>query len=400
VGTLPSEPGETIATTPIYLDYQATTPVDRRVLDAMLPYFADRFGNPASVQHELGQEAGVAVEDARRRVAALIGSDRREVYFLSGATEANNLALKGLATTAQRRRIITLATEHHAVLDPLQFLARHGFRIDVLAVDRFGRMDLDALAEAVAEDVLLVSVAGANNEIGTLAPLGAIAEVAHARGALLHTDAAQAVGKIDIDVDRDGIDLLSLSAHKLYGPKGAGALFVRREHQSKLRACIDGGGHERGLRSGTLNVPGIVGLGAACEVARREFATEAPRLAALRDRFHAALRDLVPDIELNGPEGDRLPGNLNLRIPGVEVDALMANSPGLAFSAGSACSAATPTPSHVLLAIGLSQEAAEQSARFGFGRPTTAEEVDNAVQRIAHAIYRVRDRSARPIGAL
>jgi cysteine desulfurase len=386
----------------IYFDYQASTPVDPRVLEAMLPYFSERFGNPASIQHAAGVEAGEAVEHSRRQVAVLLGADRREICFVSGATEANNLAFKGLAARGRRRHIVTIATEHAAILDPLRSLGSAGFEIDVLPVNKVGLPDLDMLDAAVSERTLVVSVAAANNEIGALPPVREIAEIAHARGALFHTDAAQAAGRIDIDVGREGIDLLSLSAHKLYGPKGVGALYVRREHQPKLAAVIDGGGHERGLRSGTLNVPGIIGLGASCEIACEERSSEAERLVGLRDRFHAGLRELVSDVELNGPEAERLPGNLNLRFPGVEADTLIANCRDIAFSAGSACSSATPSPSHVLLALGLSAAAAEQSARFGFGRPTTSKDVDEAVQRLGHAIKRVRSatRSARSIRVL
>jgi cysteine desulfurase len=344
-----------------------------------------------------------AVERARRQAAAVLGADRRDVFFVSGATEANNLGIKGLAARAERRRhIVTVATEHPAVLEPLRALAEKGFEVDVLPVDKVGLPDLEMLAASISDRTLVVSVCAANNEIGTLAPLAAIGEIAHARGALLHTDAAQAVGKIDLDVEREGVDLLSFSAHKLYGPKGVGALYVRREHQPKLRGCIDGGGHERGLRGGTLNVPGIVGLGAACEIAHEEGMAEGSRLVALRDRFRMGLSELVSNIELNGPEDGRLPGNVNIRVPGVDADALMANTPNLAFSAGSACSAATPTPSHVLLAIGRSHDAAEESARFGFGRPTTPQEVDDAVEQLASAIARIRGArcSAQPIGAV
>jgi cysteine desulfurase len=385
---------------PIYLDYQATTPVDTRVLNAMLPHFDERFGNAASIQHAHGLDAADAVHHARLQVAGLLGADRREIFFLSGTTEANNLVYKGLASGSQRRHIVTAATEHPAVLDPLRTLARQGFEITVLDVNSDGLPDLDALAAAVSERTLLVSLAAANNEIGTLPPLRAIAEIAHARGALLHSDAAQAVGKVDIDVERDGLDLLSFSAHKLYGPKGVGGLYVRRDHRRLLSALIEGGGHEGGLRSGTLNVPGIVGLGVACEIASRELVAEAARLVALRDSFFAKLRDLLEDVELNGP-ATRLPGNLNLRFPGVDSEALMANCPDLAFSTGSACSAATPTPSHVLLAIGLTKEAAEQSARFGFGRLTSAEDVDTAAEQLATAVARIRrvSRPTEPVGA-
>lgn len=381
----------------IYLDHQATTPVDPFVLEAMLPYFSERFGNPASVQHRAGQQAAQAVEHARLQVADLLGADRREVYFCSGATEANNLALKGLAQTADRRRLVTFATEHLAVLDPLRMLARSELR--VLGVDRDGQPDLDELAATVDERTLLVSVAAANNEIGALPPLRAIADIAHRRGALLHTDAAQAVGKIDLDVNREGIDLLSLSAHKLYGPKGIGALYLRREHQHRLTPLLDGGGHERGLRSGTLNTPGIVGLGAAAELASAQRAEEGTRLRQLGDRLETQLRERIGDVKLNGPRERRLPGNLNLRIAGVDAEALIANCPELCFSAGSACSAATPTPSHVLVAIGLGDDEAEQSARFGVGRRTTAAEIDQAVELLASAIERIRNLTAEPIGA-
>jgi cysteine desulfurase len=383
---------------PIYLDYQATTPVDPRVLDAMLPYFSERFWNPTSA-HALGAEAADAVELARGQVAALLGADRREIIFVSGATEANNLAIKGLARRTRRRHVVTFATEHRAVLDPLQTLALDGFELSVLGVDADGLPDLEALAETITERTLLVSLAGANNEIGTLPSLRAAADVAHAHGALLHTDAAQAIGKVELDVDRDAVDLLSLSGHKLYGPKGVGALYVRRASRGSLEALVDGGQQEHGLRSGTLNVPGIVGLGAACEVAAAEYRAESERLSALRQRFLDGLRELIEEIELNGPEVARLPGNINLRFAGVDSEALIANCPGLAFSAGSACSSATPTPSHVLLAIGLSREAADQSARFGFGRMTTSGQVDSAVEQLAGAVARIRrvSGSAAPV---
>jgi cysteine desulfurase len=377
----------------IYLDYQATTPVDRRVLSAMTPYFSERFGNPSS-QHAAGARAAAAIERARAQVAALIGAGRREIFFLSGATEANNLALKGLAARARRRHIVTTAIEHPAVLAPLRALASQGFEMTVLDVGPDGLPDLDMLAAAVDERTLLVSIAAANHEIGTLPPLRPIAEIAHAQGALFHSDGAQAVGKVDLAVERDGLDLLSISAHKLYGPKGVGALYIRRDCQPLVAPLIDGGGHERGLRSGTLNVPGIVGLGVACEIAGREQSAEAASTAALRERFLAGLRELLDEVELNGPPlSSRLPGNLNVCFAGVDSEALMAHCPELSFSTGSACSAATPTPSHVLRAIGLSDETAEQSARFGFGRPTSLAEVDIAVERLAAAGERIRSRT-------
>jgi cysteine desulfurase len=384
---------------PIYLDYQATTPLDRRALDAMLPFFTERFGNAASVWHARGREAADAVREARAQVARSLGADRREIFFVSGATEANNLALKGLAAGSRRHHIVTTATEHPAVLDPLRALAGQGFQVTVLEVDGDGLPHLEALAEAVNERTLVVSVAGANNEIGTLPPLRSIAQIAHARGTLVHSDCAQAVGKIDLDVERDGVDLLSISAHKLYGPKGVGALYVRREHQSRLRALIDGGGHEQGLRSGTLNVPGIVGMGVACELASGVRAAEAARLVQLAERFLVRLQERVDEVELNGPL-TRLPGNLNLRFVDVDNEALMANCPELEFSAGSACSAAAPRPSHVLQAIGLSKEAAEQSVRFGLGRFTSTADVDTAVEQIADAVARIRrvSRVAHTVG--
>lgn len=380
----------------IYLDYQATTPLDERVLAAMLPYLTKHFGNPASAQHVKGREAAEAVAEARERLAALLGADRREIFFTSGATEANNLALKGLAANASRRRLVTVATEHPAVLDPLRALARRGYDIHIVDVNDEGQPDLDMLADAVNDETLVVSLAAANNEIGTLPPLRAVADIAHAEGALFHTDAAQAVGKIDLDVERDCIDLLSLSAHKLYGPKGCGALYIRREHQRRLEPLQHGGGHERGLRSGTLNTAGVIGLAAAVEIAGPAWEQEADRLRALAERFLARLHDEADGLHLNGPR-NRLPGNLNVRIDGVDTEALIANCPELCFSAGSACSAATLTPSHVLLAIGLSEQEADQSARFGFGRPTTEAHVDRAAEILSDAIARIRHRSGAKV---
>lgn len=379
----------------IYLDFQATTPVDPRVLEAMLPYFGERFGNAASVQHAAGKAAATAVESAREQVAAAIGADRREIVFCSGATEADSLALKGLTKGSERDRLIVLATEHPAVLEPARSLRRSGYEVIELGVDAAGQASLADLRDAVDERTLLVSAGAANNEIGTLPPLAEIARIAHAKGAYFHTDAAQAVGKIDLDVARDGIDLLSLSGHKLYGPKGVGALYARRELQSLLAPQVEGGGHERGLRSGTLNVPGIVGLGVATELAALGREREAERLQALAERFLKKLREEVEGVELNGP-AERLPGNLNLQFLGVDAEALIANCPELAISAGSACSAATPTPSHVLTAIGLDQEAAEQSVRIGIGRPTTGPEVDRAADLLVAAVDRIRAATSEP----
>jgi cysteine desulfurase len=373
----------------IYLDFQATTPVDPRVLEVMLPYFSERFANAASVQHVAGRAAVAAVASAREQVAEAIGADRREIIFTSGATEANSLALKGLTKGSERDRLVVLATEHPAVLESARSLRRSGYDVAELSVDGEGLPSLADLRRAVDKRTLLVSVATANNEIGTLPPLAGIADIAHEKGAYFHTDAAQAVGKVDLDVGRDGIDLLSLSGHKFYGPKGIGALYVRRGLQPLIAPEIEGGGHERGLRSGTLNAPGIVGLGAAAELAMAGREEEAERLQALAGRFLKRLREEVDGVELNGP-AERLPGNLNLRFPGVDAEALIANCPELAISAGSACSAATPTPSHVLTAIGLDQEAAEQSVRIGIGRPTTGPEVDRAADLLVAAVNRIR----------
>lgn len=381
----------------IYLDHQATTPLDPAALEAMLPFLTVSFGNPSSVQHRLGAEAHEAVERARGQVADLIGSSPREVVFLSGATEANNLALKGLSEHAgARRRVVSVTTEHHAVLEPLDELSRRGFDVTLVPVDGDGVPDLDQLEGLVDDRTLVVSVAVANNEIGSLPPLADIATIAHAKGALLHTDAAQAIGKVPFDVGAVGVDLLSLSAHKLYGPKGVGALYVREEHRHRLHAIINGGAHERGLRSGTVNVPGVVGLGAAASLAGDVLDTEPRRLISLRDRFLDHLRELLPDIEVNGPPTHRLPGNLNLRFPGVDAEALMTNCPGVAFSTGSACSTGLPRPSHVLLAVGLSSDKAEESARFGFGRTTTIVDVDSAAEQVAVAAQRVRAALAAP----
>jgi cysteine desulfurase len=357
---------------PIYLDHQATTPLDERVLDAMLPYLRGGFGNPASTQHALGRQAEGAVEHARRQVATLVGAQPGEIVFCSGATEANNLAIAGAAKLTNRRRLVTSATEHLAVLEPMSMLAMQGWDVVVLGVDRDGRIDLAELLGVVDDDTALVSIAAANNEIGTVNDLRPIADIAHRCGALLHADAAQAVGKMPMDVVARGVDLLSLSAHKLYGPKGIGALVVR----APLAPIVHGGGQERGLRSGTVNVAGCIGLGAACEISAIEMESEAERLRGLA---HHVLGRLVRGAaaELNGPI-ERLPGNLNARLPGVEADALMARCPRVAISAGSACSSATSSPSHVLRAIGLDDTEAEESIRIGLGRMTTRQDVDDA----------------------
>jgi cysteine desulfurase len=383
---------------PIYLDYHATTPLDPRVLDAMMPLLAGQVGNPSS-SHAFGIAAADHVEKARLQVAALIGAQAREILFTSGATEANNLAIKGAAVaTPERRHIITVATEHHAVLQPCRRLVDVGYELDVLPVDSDGLLDPAAVVSALRDDTLLVSVGLANGEIGTIMPVAEIAAAAHARGALMHSDAAQAAGRIPVDAAALGLDLMSISGHKLNGPMGIGALFVRRDKAVRLTPVQDGGGQERGLRSGTLNVPGAVGLGSACAIAAQQLASEGPRLRTLRDQLLAGLSDL--DIEVNGTLSERLPGNLNIRFSGVPNDALMANCPGLAISAGSACASGTPEPSHVLTAIGCSPDHAEESVRFGLGRFTQEAEIDEVILALRKAVTRIRSLTSDPPGVL
>jgi cysteine desulfurase len=379
---------------PVYLDFHATTPVDARVLEAMLPYFSERFGNPASRQHAYGWEAQKAVDTARSQVAALIGASPLEIVFTSGASESNNLAIKG-AVHARRSRgdhIITAATEHKSVLDSCACLEREGCRVTRLGVDSQGFINLDELRAAVTSRTILVSVMAANNEIGVLQPLAEIAAIAHQQGALFHTDAAQAAGKIPIDVARSEIDLLSLTAHKYYGPKGAGALYVRRtKPKIELTCQIDGGGHENGMRSGTLNVPGLVGLGRAAEICREEMPAESARLSALRDRLFAGLREL-DGVRLNGPASDRrLPHNLHVSFDDVEGEALLMALGDLAVSTGSACSSGSQAPSHVLKAIGAVRERASASIRFGLGRPTSDRDIDFAIERVTTVVRALRN---------
>ncbi len=384
-------------TLPIYLDCHATTPVDPRVLEAMLPYFSVKFGNAASVSHRFGWEAGEAVDGARETVARLIGAEAKEIIFTSGATEANNLAIKGALPHLKRKgnHLVTAATEHKSVLDPMKRLAREGWDVTFVAPDEHGQIAADTVEAALTERTVLVSVMAANNEVGTLNPIGAIGRLCHERGVLFHSDATQAVGKVPVDVQADGIDLLSLSAHKCYGPKGVGALYVRRrDPQVRLTALFDGGGHERGFRSGTLPVPLIVGLGEAAAIAERERPEEAERLRALRQRLHQGIAARVPSIQLNGHPADRLPGNLNLSFGYVDGEALMMAMRDIAVSSGAACTSANPEPSHVLLAMGLSEDMARASLRFGLGRFTTAEEIDFAVDSVATAVEKLRNHSA------
>lgn len=388
----------------IYLDNHATTRLDPRVLEAMLPWLGDHYGNAGSLTHAFGREAREAVERAREQVAAAIGATPREVIFTSGATESTNLAILGAASRPGREggRLVSWETEHPAVLDPLEHLSSRGFDVALLGVAghetaEAGRISLHDLAGACREGTFLVSLLVANNEIGTIQPAAAVAEIVHACGAVLHLDAAQAVGKMPVDVDALGADLLSLSAHKFHGPKGVGALFVRRrERVARLSPRVFGGGQERGLRSGTLNVPGIVGLGVAAELAVADLEAEAEQLRQQRDRLWQGLVSRVADVHLNGPALDtpglRLPGNLNVRIGGVDGQTLLATlgEGELAVSSGSACSSASPRPSHVLQAIGLDDDQARASLRFGLSRFTTADEVDRAVALIAAAVSRLR----------
>ena len=373
---------------PVYLDNQATTPCDPRVLEAMLPWFTERFGNPHSAEHGMGREAEAGIDAARAAVAALLGADVREIVLTSGATEANNLAIKGAARHAAamgdpRCRVITVATEHKCVLESVADLAAEGFEAVVLPVGGDGLLDLDALAAALVVPTLLVSVMTVNNETGVVQDIAAIAGMAHAAGALFHTDAAQAVGKLPIDVGGMGVDLLSLSGHKLYGPKGIGALYVRRRPRVRLQPLFSGGGQERGLRSGTVPTPLAVGLGEACRLAGLEMAEEGVRLLGLRDRLLAGLQGRV-ETRMNGSVARRVPGNLNLVFPVLALD-LMRAVPELCVSTGSACSSTAVEPSYVLRAMGLDDDAAARTLRIGLGRFTSAADVDFAAERLADA---------------
>jgi cysteine desulfurase len=374
---------------PVYLDNHATTPMDPRVLEAMIPYFTEHFGNAASKAHEYGWMAEAAVDVARGQVARLIGADSSEIIFTSGATESINLALKGVVEGHRRRNrrtgmhIVTVATEHHAVLDTCKALGMSDVTYTVLRVDSFGRVDPDDVARALQDDTILVSVMWANNEIGTIAPMTGISEVCRARGVLLHSDATQAVGKIPVDIRQNRIDLISFSAHKFYGPKGIGALFVRGGGQRiSLAPQLDGGGHERGLRSGTLNVPAIAGFGKAAKLAASEMEEESKRMAALRDLLEQKISDALPDVLRNGHPSERLANSASLTFPGRRADAMILAMKDVAVSTGSACSSAEPEPSHVLQAIGRSAPDARSTLRFGLGRFTTEEEVLYAAQRV------------------
>ena len=376
---------------PIYLDYHATTPVDPRVLEAMLPFFTETFGNPASRNHKFGWTAATAVENARKQMAKLINARAKEIVFTSGASESDNLAIKGVAHRYRDRgdHIITLATEHKAVLDSAKRLAQEGFRVTYARLQPDGLVDLENLKQAITEKTLLVSVMAANNEIGVLQPLEEIGRLCHERGALFHTDAAQGVGKIALDVAAMGIDLMSVSGHKIYGPKGVGALYVRRRPRVRLTPLFSGGGQEHGLRSGTLPVPLIVGLGEAARLAQADMAAEAPRLAALRDRLLERLQYLVPGVVVNGSPTARIAGNLNVTFPAATAAALMAAVPELCVSTGSACSSAELEPSYVLRALGLSDAEAGRTLRIGIGRFTSPADIEFAATALAAAHTRI-----------
>jgi cysteine desulfurase len=382
---------------PIYMDHQTTTPIDGAVLEAMMPYLTDQFGDPSSRSHAWGWAAEEAVDRAREQVAALIGAQPEEIFFTSGATESDNLALKGIARAykEQGQHIVTQQTEHRAVLDSCHTLEQEGFTITYLPVDRHGLVAPEAVQQAITDQTILVSIMHANNEVGTIQPLAEIGAVVKARGILFHSDAVQTVGKIACHVDDLQLDLLSISAHKMYGPKGVGALYVRktRPRRLKITPLFDGGGHERGLRSGTLNVPGIVGLGKACEVCERVWPAEGERLARLRERFVSGIMHGLDYTYLNGHPTQRLPNNINLSFAGVDGEALIMGMTEVACSSGSACTSTTLEPSYVLKAMGLDEALVHASIRFGLGRWTTEEEVDFAVQTVVSRVKRLREMS-------
>ena len=382
--------------TPIYLDYSATTPCDPRVVQRMLPYFSEQFGNSASRSHSFGWTAEAAVENAREQVAALIGANAKEIIWTSGSTESNNLAIKGVAEMYRQKgnHIISAITEHNAVLDPIKHLETKGYEVTWLPVDGMGRISLDDLRNAITDRTILVTLMAANNEIGTLHPITEIGAICKEKGVLFHTDATQCPGKIEIDVIRQNVDLMSISAHKMYGPKGVGCLYVRRKNpRVRLTAQMDGGGHERGMRSGTLNVTGIVGMGEAARIAKEEFGPEVKRLRALRDRLQARLLAGIPDAVVNGDQSARLPHLTNVSFPYVEGESLIMGIKELAVSSGSACTSASLEPSYVLKGLGLGDELAHSSIRFSLGRFTTEEEVDHAADRVVAEVKRLREMS-------
>ncbi len=380
---------------PIYLDYHATTPLDPRVLEAMLPYFKEDFGNASSRSHVFGWRAEEAVERAREQIGALIGASGKEIIFTSGATESDNLAIKGAAEFYREKgnQLVTVKTEHKAVLDSMKRLERQGFEVTYLPVQKDGRIDLDDLRRALTPKTILVSVMFANNEIGTVQPVEEIGKICREKGVLFHCDAVQGIGKIPFDVEKVQADLVSLTAHKLCGPKGIGALYVRRKPRVRLTGQIDGGGHEKGMRSGTLNVPGIVGFGKACEIARAEMAEESLRVGKLRERLRQKICSRLDLVETNGSPEQRLPGNLNLSFAYVEGEALMMAIKDVAVSSGSACTSASLEPSYVLRACGVDEELAHSSIRFGLGRYTTEEEVDYVANLVVEKVQKLREMS-------
>jgi cysteine desulfurase len=380
----------------IYLDNNATTQVDPRVLEAMLPHFCEKFGNAASRNHAFGWEAEQAVEAAREQIASLIGAEGKEIVFTSGATEGNNIAIKGIAAMYGERgkHIITQATEHKAVLDPCQWLAEQGYRVTVLPVDGVGLVDLEQLREAMAPDTILVSIMHGNNEIGTVQPIAEIGRLCKEREVLFHTDCCQTFGKVPINVEEMGIDLLTCSAHKIHGPKGVGALYVRRKRpRVRCAPVLHGGGHERGMRSGTLNVPGIVGLAKAAEVCRLDMDTEPARMAAMRDRLKDGILSQLDAVRLNGHPTQRTPSNLNLSFAYVEGESLMMGMSEVAVSSGSACTSASLEPSYVLRAIGVGDELAHGSIRFSLGRFNTQDEMDYVTERVVATVRKLREMS-------
>lgn len=377
----------------IYLDYNATTPVDPRVVEAMIPAYTQHFGNPSSRTHTYGWAAAQLVDQARQQIAELLGASPEELIFTSGATEANNLAIKGLAWQSRKKHIVTTAIEHPAVLEACESLQRQGFRLTKVPVGAGGVVEPEAVAQALEPDTLLVSVMLVNNELGTIQPVAEVAALCRERGVPVHCDATQAVGKIPVQVHQLGVDLLSLSAHKFYGPKGVGLLYLRRRSPAlKLQPLLHGGGQEQGLRSGTLNVPGIVGMAKALELAVTDLASETARIAALRDRLRQGLQQAYPRLLENGDPTRRVANTLNVSFSGLDSGALVASLPLLAVSPASACATAKPRPSHVLLAIGRSADEAASALRFSLGRPTTAEEVEQAVAMVTEAVAKLRPR--------
>ncbi len=381
---------------PIYFDNHATTPVDPRVLEAMLPYFGDKFGNAASRNHSFGWAGEEAVENARGQVASLIGATPKEIIFTSGATESDNLMIKGVAEMYREKgnHIITQAIEHKAVLDTCKRLEKYGYEVSYLPVQKDGRVNPEDVRKAIKPTTILITVMYANNEIGVINPIQEIGKIAKERGIVFAVDGVQAVGKIPVDVQKDNVDLLAIRAHKIYGPKGVGALYVRRRNpRVQLSAVIDGGGHERGMRSGTLNVPGIVGLGKACEVAQQEMAQESARLFALRERLRKGLEAKLDEVFINGSMEHRLPNNLNMSFAYVEGESLLMGINDIAVSSGSACTSATLEPSYVLKALGVGEDLAHTSIRFGLGRFNTEEEVDYVIDKMVQVVSKLRELS-------